>query len=214
MEPAGRGRGSRRRWQAPPALTRCIVASGLGVLVAAAPVDVRAEAPIGVPCEAAGAGVAEIEVIGASFVADGDRSSRAPIYSVVLGDPRPAEARAFVWSERFGMYGLDGTLWTRERQARWRQTVLRRPRGSGEIAAFADAPEAFKREIAGNADLLPPALRHLEDVELLAIEYVVCFGSEGVRVALKAGVTAAEATSLLGSIRQALNGHAERSPTR
>jgi hypothetical protein len=172
------------------------------------------EAPIGAVCEVTGAAIAEIEVVGVSFVADGDRSSRAAIYSVVLGDPRLAEVRAYVWSERFGMYGLDATLWTRERQARWRQTVLRRPRGSGEIAAFADAPEAFKRETVGNADLLPAPLRHLGDVELFAIEYVVCFGSEGVRVALKAGVTAAEATSLLGSIRQALNGHAERSPTR
>lgn len=175
--------------------------------MAAAPLGAMAE-PIGAPCEATReALVGEIEIIGVSFMTDGEGSSRTPIYSLVLGNPRPAEVRAYSWSSRFGMYGLDATLWTREwpeSQEQWRRTVLRRPRTLEEVAAFNRSPEVFKGEVVGGVDLLPNALRDLPNADLAAIDYVVRFGSEGTRVALRVGVTADEAATLLSRVRRVM----------
>ena len=57
--------------------------------------------------------VPALEVIGTSFTADDGVGMTRPIYSVIVGDPRPAEERAYAWSDRFGMYALDANLWTR-----------------------------------------------------------------------------------------------------
>src|SRR5262245_38566930 len=117
-----RGASSRRRRRHHAILMEWILACGLGTLLAGPPGamgEPTAGAPVGTMSAAR---VGEIEIIGVSFATDGEGSSRTPIHSLVFGNPHPDEVRAYAWSSRFGMYGLDATLWTREwpeSQARW-----------------------------------------------------------------------------------------------
>jgi len=212
-----RGASSRRRWRHHATLIEWVLACGLAALLAAPP------GAMGEPTAGALVGtmraarVGEIEIIGVSFATDGEGSSRTPIYSLVFGNPHPAEVRAYDWSSRFGMYGPDATLWTREwpeSQARWRRTVLRRPRTLEETATFKRAPEVFRDQGPGGVDLLPHALRDLPDAERAAIDYVVRFGAEGMRVALRVGATADEAAAQLRRVQRAMGVLSSGAPAR
>jgi hypothetical protein len=178
---------------------------GLGFLAAAAPPGVRGE-PVSLSSRGA-AGPArgvDLEVVGSSYETGEDGGRTRPIHSVVLGDPRAAEDRAYGWSHRFGMYALDATLWTRvwpESSARWRQTSLRRPATAAEIATFADTPEAFKVETLGGVDLLPRPFRELDEIDLARVEYIVSYWRGGSRALLRIGVAPHDADAMVRQMR-------------
>jgi hypothetical protein len=152
--------------------------------------------------------VTGLEVIGTSFTTGDGAGTTRPIYSVVVGDPRPAEERAYGWSQRFGMYALDADLWTRvtsDSNARWRRTTLRRPRTVEEIETFVEAPGVFKREILGGSGLLPFPLGDLAERELNSLDYVVQYFLGGTRAALRVGATRNDAETILGHVMNQMN---------
>ena len=196
--PAAPGSGP-SRWRHRGGLAGCLLVWGLSVVspgeTTAAPGAAAPQTP-----------VAELEVIGSSYVTGGVAPSTTPIYSLVIGDPRPDEGQAYVWSSRFGMYALDAILWTREQpdsQERWLKTTLRLPRTVEEVVMFFRVPETFKAEIPVDTDDLPVPFHHLEASALAALDYIVSYRAGGTRVPLRVGVTADQAATVLREARRA-----------
>jgi hypothetical protein len=186
-----------------------VAAWALGIATMTGPSAVTAESVGATTREGRRAArTATIEVIGTSFTT-GDGGGRAEIHSVVVGDPRTAEAHAYFWSGRFGMHGLDGTLWTRsapESSVRWRQIILRRPRTPEEVEIVAARAPAFTLGVDGGADLLPLPFRGLAERDLARLDYIVEYFTGGTRAVLNVGATRADAEGILGHVLTRMNG--------
>ena len=190
------------------AVARWVLGWAVGIAIVAGSVEAGGAPPSPGATEATiPPGDVDVEIVGSSYTAGEDGGSTGKIYSVVLGNPRPAEARAYDRSHRLGMYAIDASLWTRvrpESDGHWRQTILKPPGTVAELEIFAVTPEVFKTEVLGEMYLLPHPFRDLGASDLGRIEYIVSYALGGTRAELRIGVTHVEAQAMVKRIRDVL----------
>lgn len=154
--------------------------------------------------------------VGASVTAleDSENVTETPIWALKIGDTSLAEINALKYSQYFGPFALDATLWVRpvENPSVWKMVAYRRPKTREEIELFVGQLRAAEESSNfSHTDLkafyseaivasLPAPLNGLSPEETTKIEFVISYFSGGVTVFINIGEDEASALSLLRAV--------------
>lgn len=144
--------------------------------------------------------------VGSSYTTE-DGGKTMPIFAVMIGDTARAEHLANVWSQYFGPYALDATLWVHpadEPADVWKRATYHRPQNIYEAQVFYEDREAWKFEETDKAHMiLPPYARALTPAELLKVDFIITYFDGGTKVYVKSWTSPEDAKALFEAIERA-----------